>query len=123
MEMTIFLVFIRILTHNPNTYCSSLLFGLQTKQWAKHFGAVAVSEVITRQENPFEISDKKVEQIEQIGEKTQMNPINQKVTKEDEISTLNLMTKDGFDIKNLSEEFEFDDATEVEYDLDYTVQY
>lgn len=52
-----------------------------------------------------------------------MNPINQKVTKEDEISTLNLMTKDGFDIKNLSEEFEFDDATEVEYDLDYTVQY
>lgn len=84
---------------------------------------MAVSEVITRQENPFEISDKKVEQIEQIGEKTQMNPINQKVTKEDEISTLNLMTKDGFDIKNLSEEFEFDDATEVEYDLDYTVQY
>ena len=82
-----------------------------------------MSEVITRQENPFEISDKKVEQIEQIGEKTQMNPINQKVTKEDEISTLNLMTKDGFDIKNLSEEFEFDDATEVEYDLDYTVQY
>ena len=71
----------------------------------------------------FESPDQLMEQIEQIGEKTQMNPINQKVTKEDEISTLNLMTKDGFDIKNLSEEFEFDDATEVEYDLDYTVQY
>lgn len=84
---------------------------------------MAVSEVITRQENPFEISDKKVEQIEQIGEKTQMNPINQKVTNEDETSTLNLMRKDGSEMSNLSGEFEFDDATEVEYDLDYTVQY
>ena len=81
-----------------------------------------VSGVITRQENPFEINDKKVEQIEHIGEKTQMNPISQKVTNE-ETPTLNLMMKDGSEMSNLSGEFEFDDATEVEYDLDYTVQY
>ena len=51
-----------------------------------------------------------------------MHPISQKVTNE-ETPTLNLMMKDGSEMSNLSGEFEFDDATEVEYDLDYTVQY
>ena len=82
-----------------------------------------MSEDITRQENPSEISDKKVAPIEQTGEKTHMNPTNPKATSEPETSILNSMTMDGFEIENLPEEIEFDDATEVDYDLDYTVQY
>jgi len=33
------------------------------------------------------------------------------------------MTVDGIEIENESEELEFDDLSEVDYDLDYTVQY
>ena len=33
------------------------------------------------------------------------------------------MMMDGSENENLPEEVEFDDATEVDYDLDYTVQY
>ena len=33
------------------------------------------------------------------------------------------MTVDGTEIENESEELEFDDLSEVDYDLDYTVQY
>ena len=82
-----------------------------------------MSEDITRQENPSEISDKKVVQTEQTGEKTHMKPTNPKTTHDPETSTHNLMMMDGSENENLPEEVEFDDATEVDYDLDYTVQY
>lgn len=32
-------------------------------------------------------------------------------------------TTDGTEIENESEELEFDDGSEVDYDIDYTVQY
>ena len=82
-----------------------------------------MSEDITLLENPSEISDKKVAPIEQTGEKTHMNPTNPKTTNDPETSTHNLMMMDGSENENLPEEVEFDDATEVDYDLDYTVQY
>ena len=34
-----------------------------------------------------------------------------------------MMMEDGTEIENESEELEFDDFSEVDYDLDYTVQY
>ena len=34
-----------------------------------------------------------------------------------------MMTEDGTEIVKESELFEFDDFSEVDYDLDYTVQY
>lgn len=34
-----------------------------------------------------------------------------------------MMMEDGTEIENESEELEFDDCSEVDYDLDYTVQY
>jgi len=36
---------------------------------------------------------------------------------------LNSMMKDGVEIEKEPEECEFDDFSEVDYDLDYTVQY
>ena len=34
-----------------------------------------------------------------------------------------MMMEDGTEIENESEELEFDDCSDVDYDLDYTVQY
>ena len=49
--------------------------------------------------------------------------INPKDQRKVESSTLKLtMTVDGTEIENESEELEFDDLSEVDYDLDYTVQ-
>lgn len=42
----------------------------------------------------------------------------------DESSMHNMMMMEvGTESENLSEEIEFDDFSEVDYDLDYTVQY
>lgn len=47
-----------------------------------------------------------------------------KVNPKDESSTPNLMMMlDGTETEKESEELEFDDLSEVDYDLDYTVQY
>ena len=70
-------------------------------------------------------SDKKVEQTEQTGQTTTMTTSNPKETKtKDESLTQNLiMTQDGTENERESEILEFDDFSEVDYDLDYTVQY
>ena len=34
-----------------------------------------------------------------------------------------MMMQDGIETENESEELEFDDLSDVDYDLDYTVQY
>ena len=81
------------------------------------------SEVTTRLGNLSETSDKKVEQIVLHG-KTIMKNQTLKVNPKDESSTPNLMMMlDGTDTEKESEELEFDDLSEVDYDLDYTVQY
>ena len=65
----------------------------------------------------------KVEQIVLHG-KTIMKNQTLKVNPKDESSTPNLMMMlDGTDTEKESEELEFDDLSEVDYDLDYTVQY
>lgn len=53
-----------------------------------------------------------------------MTTTNQKVTKSPEVLTPYMMTTtDGTEIESLHEDIEFDDLSEVDYDLDYTVQY
>ena len=53
-----------------------------------------------------------------------MTTSNPKETKnKDESLTPTMMMMDGVENENLSEEIEFDDFSEVDYDLDYTVQY
>jgi len=70
-------------------------------------------------------SDKKAAPIVLTGEMTAtMTTSNPKEITKDESSTLNMMmTEDGTEIEKESELFEFDDFSEVDYDLDYTVQY
>jgi hypothetical protein len=70
-------------------------------------------------------SDKKVAPIEQTGQMTTMTTFNPKETKtKDESLTQNLITTlDGIENEKESELLEFDDFSEVDYDLDYTVQY
>tara|TARA_Y100000004_G_scaffold96532_1_gene108060 strand:+ start:373 stop:585 length:213 start_codon:yes stop_codon:yes gene_type:complete len=68
-------------------------------------------------------SEQKVVQTVQTGQ-TKTMTINPKDQRKVESSTLKLtMTVDGTEIENESEELEFDDLSEVDYDLDYTVQY
>ena len=84
---------------------------------------VVTNAVTTHLANPSVISVKKVEQIEQTGEKRIMTTINQNPPNE-RSSTLNLtMTLDGIESQRECEEIEFDDSCDVDYDLDYTVQY
>jgi len=82
------------------------------------------SEVITLLANLSETSDKKAALIVHPGQTTTMTTFNPKATKKDESSMLNkMMTTDGIENEKESELLEFDDFSEVDYDLDYTVQY
>ena len=68
-------------------------------------------------------SEQKVAQTVQTGQ-TKTMTINPKDQRKVESSTLKLTTTvDDTEIENESEELEFDDLSEVDYDLDYTVQY
>ena len=82
------------------------------------------NEVTTRLVNLFETNEQKVELIEQIGEMTATMTTTQpkKIAAESLIQKLTTTT-DGTEIENESEELEFDDGSEVDYDIDYTVQY
>ncbi len=82
------------------------------------------NEVTTRLANLFETNEQKVELIEQIGEMTATMTTTQpkKIAAESLIQKLTTTT-DGTEIENESEELEFDDGSEVDYDIDYTVQY
>ena len=84
---------------------------------------MATNEVTTLLVNLSVISEQKVAQTVQTGQ-TKTMTINPKDQRKVESSTLKLtMTVDGTEIENESEELEFDDLSEVDYDLDYTVQY
>ena len=84
---------------------------------------MATNEVTTLLVNLSVTSEQKVAQTVQTGQ-TKTMTINPKDQRKVESSTLKLtMTVDGIEIENESEELEFDDLSEVDYDLDYTVQY
>ncbi len=84
---------------------------------------MATNEVTTLLVNLSVTSEQKVVQTVQTGQ-TKTMTINPKDQRKVESSTLKLtMTVDGTEIENESEELEFDDLSEVDYDLDYTVQY
>lgn len=83
---------------------------------------VVPNVVTTRLVNLSVISEQKVEQTDLIG-KTIMTTINQK-NPSPNAPKLNTMMMDGNELKdeieNDYEELEFDDASAVDYDLDYT---
>ena len=84
---------------------------------------MATNEVTTLLVNLSVTNEQKVAQTVQTGQ-TKTMTINPKDQRKVESSTLKLtMTVDGTEIENESEELEFDDLSEVDYDLDYTVQY
>ena len=84
---------------------------------------MATNEVTTLLVNLSVTSEQKVAQTVQTGQ-TKTMTINPKDQRKVESSTLKLTTTvDGIEIENESEELEFDDLSEVDYDLDYTVQY
>jgi hypothetical protein len=86
---------------------------------------VVTNEVTILSVNPSVTSDKKEALIVPTGEMTAtMMTSNLKATKMQESMTPSLkMMEDGVENQNLPEEIEFDDFSEVDYDLDYTVQY
>ena len=71
--------------------------------------------------NPSVTNDKKAALIEQTGEKNPMKNIDPKTKTSVKSSMPNSMTMDGTDeIENQYEDIEYDDAGEIDYDLDYT---
>ena len=81
------------------------------------------SGVTTPLVNLSEISDKKVVQTEQTGQTNQTMTISPKQIKNESLTQSETMTMDGTENERESEILEFDDCSEVDYDLDYTVQY
>jgi flagellar assembly factor FliW len=86
---------------------------------------VEMKEVITLSENLSETSVNVAEPIAQTGEMTATSMTTKKRKKQEEKSSiLNLTTTlDGIDIEKEFEIVEFDDYSEVDYDMDYTSQY
>jgi hypothetical protein len=85
---------------------------------------VVTNEVTILLVNLFETSVKKVAPIVQTGQMKTMTTFNPNQKEKDESLTLNeIMTMDGTENERESEILEFDDCSEVDYDLDYTVQY
>jgi len=81
------------------------------------------SGVTTPLVNLSEISDKKVVQTEQTGQTNQTMTISPKQIKNESLTQSETMTMDGTENERESEILDFDDCSEVDYDLDYTVQY
>ena len=68
-------------------------------------------------------SDKKVAQTDQPGQTIQTMMTTPKQTKSESLTQSEIMTLDGIENEREPELLEFDDSSEVDYDLDYTVQY
>ncbi len=84
---------------------------------------MVTNAVTTLSVNPFVTSDKKAALIVPTGEMIAIMTIsNPKATKKDESMT-EQKKMDGTENEREPEEIEFDDGSEVDYDLDYTVQY
>jgi hypothetical protein len=84
---------------------------------------VVTNEVTILLANLSVTNDKKVAQIDQPGQTNQTMMTSPKQTKSESLTQSETMTLDGTEIERDSEEIEFDDCSEVDYDLDYTVQY
>lgn len=86
---------------------------------------VETKEVITLSGNLSETSVNVAEPIAQTGEmKATSMTIKKRKKQEEKSSILNLtMIADGIDIEKEFEVVEFDDYSEVDYDMDYTSQY
>jgi len=84
---------------------------------------VVTNAVTTLLANLSVTSDKKAALIDPTGQTTTMTTSNPKATKKDENLMPLMMMQDGIETENESEELEFDDLSDVDYDLDYTVQY
>ena len=84
---------------------------------------VVTNAVTTLLANLSVTSDKKAALIDPTGQTTTMTTSNPKETKKDESLMQSMMTEVGTEIEKESELLEFDDFSEVDYDLDYTVQY
>ena len=86
---------------------------------------MVTNAVTTLMANLSVTSEQKVAQTVQLGEMTATMTIsNPKAAKTKDGSSMQLMMmEDGTEIENESEELEFDDCSDVDYDLDYTVQY
>ena len=85
---------------------------------------VVPNAVTTLLANLSETNVQKVELIEQIGEMTAtMTTIQPKKIAAESLIQKLTTTMDGIETETNSEEIEFDDLSNVDYDLDYTVQY
>ena len=91
-------------------------------QWVKLFGVAEASEGTILLANQSVISEQKAALIVHQDQKKTMTISKPKETKKEKSSTLNLtMILDGTETD--LEELEFDDYSEIDYDLDFTVQY
>ena len=84
---------------------------------------VVTNAVTTLLANLSVTSDKKVAQIDQPGQTNPTMMTSPKETKSESLMLNRMMMEDGTEIEKDSEVLEFDDSSEVDYDLDYTVQY
>ena len=82
----------------------------------------ATKETITPSANLSVTNDKKVALIALTGEMTTMTTSNPKATKSQSESTTLSIVMDGNEIEREYEEIEFDDFSDVDYDLDYTTE-
>ena len=73
--------------------------------------------------NLSETSDKKVAQTDRTGQTNQTMTTSPKQIKNESLIQSEIMTTDGTENERESEILEFDDCSEVDYDLDYTVQH
>ena len=91
-------------------------------QWVKLFGVAEASEGTILLANLSVINEQKAALIVHQDQKKTMTISKPKETKKEKSSTPNLtMTLDG--IETDLEELVFDDYSEIDYDLDFTVQY
>jgi uncharacterized protein (DUF1786 family) len=91
-------------------------------QWVKLFGVAEASEGTILLANLSVINEQKAALIVHQDQKKIMTISKSKETKKEKSSTPNLtMTLDG--IETDLEELVFDDYSEIDYDLDFTVQY
>ena len=84
---------------------------------------VVTNEVTTLLANLSVTSDKKVAQIDQPGQTNPTMMTSPRQTKSESLTPSETMTLDGIENEREPELLEFDDSSEVDYDLDYTVQY
>lgn len=84
---------------------------------------VVTNEVTILSVNPFVTSDKKEALTVLTGQMKTMTTSNLKATKKEESLIPSMMMEVGTEIEKELELLEFDDFSEVDYDLDYTVQY